>query len=417
LLAGARFETISDVIDRMDRRAMGLLAFGHLTDDINQSFIPAMLPFRIVSLHLTYAAAGTLVLAQAISSSVIQPAIGNLADKRPLPWLIAVGLLLAGGGVALMGVMPSYALVFLAALVSGVGVACFHPEAGRFANYVAGKKKASGMRWFAVGGNLGFAIGPIFATAVIGAWGLHGSLFAALPVCVTGALVFFELPRLRTFLPAQRKAGTSPEFADDWNSFWKLTGFVILRSACYLGLVAFLPLYAIGVLHVSPQLGAAMDSTYLICGIAGTIAGGPLADRFGRRAILIASTASAAALVAAFVALTQTGTAPVALDFVFAAAIGFAIVASQTSFIVLGQEYLPNRIGVATGVTMGLAVSVGGMFSPIFGRIGDAYGLAASVWTIVGLTFAALCFAFTLPPHARRLAYASSGKPSPASAS
>ena len=231
----------------MDRRAMGLLAFGHVTDDINQSFIPAMLPFLIVSLHLTYAAAGTLVLAQAISSSVIQPAIGNLADKRPLPWLIGLGLLLAGGGVALMGIMPTYILVFGAALISGVGVACFHPEAGRFANYVAGPKKASGMRWFAVGGNIGFAIGPLFATAVIGIWGIHGSLFAALPVCLAAALVFFELPRLRTFLPARRKAGTSPEFADDWESFWKLTGFVVLRSACYLGLVAFLPLYAIGV--------------------------------------------------------------------------------------------------------------------------------------------------------------------------
>jgi len=196
-----------------------------------------------------------------------------------------------------------------------------------------------------------------------------------------------------------------------------LTGFVVLRSACYLGLVAFMPLYAIGVLHQPPQIGAALDSTYLICGIAGTIAGGPLADRFGRRAILIGSTSSAATLVAIFIAFSHGGSAPIGLDFVFAALIGFTLVASQTSFIVLGQEYLPNRIGIATGVTMGLAVSVGGMFSPIFGRIGDAYGLAASVWTIVGLTFAALCFAFTLPPHARRLAYASSGKPSPASAS
>ncbi len=396
---------------------MALLAFGHVTDDVNQSFVPAMLPFLIISLHLSYTAAGTLVLAQAISSSVIQPAIGNLADKRPLPWLISAGLLLAGGGVALMGVMPTYPLVFLAALVSGVGVACFHPEAGRFANFVAGPKKASGMRWFAVGGNIGFAIGPLFATAVIAAWGIHGSLFAALPVCISGALVFFELPRLRTFLPAQRKAGTSPEFADDWNSFWKLTGFVVFRSACYLGFVAFLPLYAIGVLHESPQLGAALDSTYLVCGIAGTITGGPLADRFGRRTILIFSTAGAAVLAGAFVALTHGGTASVAVDFAFAGLIGFTLVASQASFIVLGQEYLPNRIGIATGVTMGLAVSVGGLFSPVFGRIGDTFGLTASMWTIVCLTCAALCFAFVLPPHARRLPYARSGNPSPASAS
>ena len=396
---------------------MGLLALGHLTDDVNQSFVPAMLPFLILSMHLTYTAAGALVLAQAISSSVIQPAIGVLADRRPLPWLISVGMLLAGGGVALMGVAPTYPLVFAAALLSGIGVACFHPEAGRFANYVAGTKKATGMRWFAVGGNVGFAIGPVFATAAIGLWGLHGTLVAVIPVLVIGVLVFLELPRLRTFLPARRKAGSLPEFSDDWNSFWKLTGFVVLRSACYLGLVAFIPLYAISVLHASPALAAALDSTYLVCGIAGTIAGGPLADRFGRRAVLIGSTGTAAALIAAFVAVTQTGRTAIAVAFVFAAAIGFAIVAAQTSFIVLGQEYLPNRLGVATGVTMGLAVSVGGMFSPIFGRIGDTFGLAASVWTIVGLACMALAFAFTLPPHARRMPYVSSGNPKVARAS
>jgi FSR family fosmidomycin resistance protein-like MFS transporter len=132
---------------------------------------------------------------------------------------------------------------------------------------------------------------------------------------------------------------------------------------------------------------------------------------------LIASTSSAAVLVAAFIALSHGGSLPIALDFVFAGMIGLTIVASQASFIVLGQEYLPNRIGIATGVTMGLAVSVGGLFSPVFGRIGDVFGLAASMWTIVGLTCAALTFALFLPPHARRLPYLRSGNPSPASAS
>jgi FSR family fosmidomycin resistance protein-like MFS transporter len=129
------------------------------------------------------------------------------------------------------------------------------------------------------------------------------------------------------------------------------------------------------------------------------------------------STGSAAAILAAFIAISHGGSAPVAVDFVFAGLTGFTLVASQASFIVLGQEYLPNRIGIATGVTMGLAVSVGGLFSPVFGRIGDTFGLAASMWTIVGLTCAALCFAFFLPPHARRLPYIRSGNPSPASAS
>ncbi len=391
---------------------MTLLALGHVTDDINQSFIAALLPALIISLHLSLASAGTLVFAQAISSSVVQPAIGHLADRRALPWLISVGLVLAGGGVALMGIAPTYPLVFAAALVSGLGVAMFHPEAARFANYVAGAKKATGMRWFTVGGNVGFAVGPVFATSALAAYGLHGTLLAALPVLVLAALIYVDLPRMRTFVPARRAAGTSPELRDDWTSFTKLSFFVVIRSMAYLGLVSFLPLYAVRVLHVSVPTGAALDTTYLIFGILGTVAGGPLADRFGRRAVMIASTAGAALLVFAFVAATRSAEAPLAVAFVFAAAIGFVLVASQVSFVVLGQEYLPNRLGIASGVTLGLAVSIGGMFSPVLGAIGDAHGLAATVATIAALCALALGFALTLPPR-----YVSSGKPRVASAS
>src|SRR5579875_614513 len=118
---------------RLDVRSMALLATAHLADDVNQTFIPALLPYLIFQRHLTHQTASTLVLCQAVSSSVVQPAIGHLADRRSMPWLIAVGLLLAGGGVALLGILPSMPLLFLAALISGVGAASFHPEAARFA--------------------------------------------------------------------------------------------------------------------------------------------------------------------------------------------------------------------------------------------------------------------------------------------
>jgi len=401
----------------MDKRGMALLAFGHLTDDINQSFIAAVLPFLIISLHLSYTAAATLVLGQAISSSVIQPAIGHLADKRALPWLIPVGLLLAGGGIAFMGIAPSFGWAFLAALVSGIGVACFHPEAARFANYLAGEKKATGMRWFAAGGNVGFAIGPLFATAAIATWGLRGTLAAIVPVSILALLIFIDIPRLKTFLPARRKAGTLPEFGDDWTSFVKLSLFVTVRSMTYLGMVTFIPLYAIGVLHYAPAIGATLLTTFLLSGVLGTIAGGPLADRFGRRVILLGSMAGSCLLVAGFVALTHNGTTPIAVVFALAAVTGFALVASQTAFIVLGQEYLPNRLGVASGVTLGLGVSLGGMFTPVLGAIADAHGLSASLLTIAALCLIALGFAFTLPLHARKLPYVKSGNPKIASAS
>ena len=379
---------------------MALLATAHVADDLNQSFIPAMLPYLILERHLSHQTAGTLVLCQAMSSSVIQPAIGHLADRRSMPWLIAVGLLLAGGGVAALGVLPTMPLLFLAALISGIGVAMFHPEAARFANWVAGDQKASGMRWFTVGGNLGFAVGPAFATAAISAWGLHGTVAAAIPVALIAGVVLLELRRLSTFIPShvkQRKsAGT-----DDWVSFGKLSAFVIVRSMAYLGSVAFLPLYFVEVLHTSPAVGDAALVAYLLSGACGTIAGGPIADRVGRIPVMLWSTGLTVVLFVAFVALTHNG-GPLPLALAIIVVTGFVLVASQASFVVLGQEYLPNRVGLASGVTLGLAVSLGGGLSPVLGAIADAHGVAASLLTIAALAAAGTLIAFTLPNENRR---------------
>src|ERR1700737_3750598 len=117
---------------------MALLGTAHLADDLNQSFIPALLPSLILQWGISHTTAGTLVLAQAISSSVVQPAIGHLADRRSMPWLIPVGLMLAGCGVAAVGFLPTLPLMLFGALVSGLGVAAFHPEAARFADSGAG---------------------------------------------------------------------------------------------------------------------------------------------------------------------------------------------------------------------------------------------------------------------------------------
>jgi FSR family fosmidomycin resistance protein-like MFS transporter len=379
---------------------MALLATAHLADDVNQSFIPALLPLLIVHWHISHATAGTLVLCQAISSSVVQPGIGHLADRRAMPWLIPLGIFLAGSGVALLGVLPTMPMLFAAALVSGIGVAAFHPEAARFANYVSGAKKASGMRWFTVGGNLGFAIGPAFATAAIAAWGLAGTLAAAIPVSVVALVSLIELPRLSRFGPVRNKKRVSAG-NEDWISFGKLSGFVIVRSMAYLGLVAFIPLYVVEVLHGSAAVGGLTDTAFLLAGAAGTIAGGPIADRVGRKPVLIWSTGLTVVLVAVLVVLTGGG-GPLPLAVGILILTGFVLVASQASFIVLGQEYLPNRVGLASGVTLGLAVSLGGGLSPALGAIADHFGVGSTLFTVSALALAATLIAFTLPGETRR---------------
>src|SRR5262249_44177498 len=148
----------------MRTRAIALLSTAHLFDDVNQGVIPALIPFFIAERRYTIAAAAGLVLAGNLASSVLQPLFGQLADRRTPPWLVPAGLLLAGLGVAATGLAPTYALALVSAAASGIGVAAFHPEAARQIYVSSGERRATAMSLFAVGGNLGFAVGPAMAT-------------------------------------------------------------------------------------------------------------------------------------------------------------------------------------------------------------------------------------------------------------
>ena len=169
----------------VDRRGMGALAVGHMMADSCQGAVPALLPFLVSQRGYSYAAASGLILAATVSSSVIQPIFGHYSDRRSLVGLIPLGPVVAGIGIALVGIAPSYLLTFLAVVLSGLGVAAFHPEGSRFANYVSGRKRASGMSFFGLGGNIGFALGPVIVTPLVLAFGLSGTLFMVIP----GALV------------------------------------------------------------------------------------------------------------------------------------------------------------------------------------------------------------------------------------
>ncbi len=379
----------------VDRRAMATLSAGHLFTDVAQGSIPALLPFMIARNHLSYASASALILAATISSSVIQPVFGHLSDRRSLPWLMPLGPALGGLGVALAGVAPSYALTFAAVVLSGIGVAAFHPEGSRFANYVSGARRASGMSLFSVGGNVGFAIGPILITPLVLAFGLHGTLLLIVPTWLMSAVLIFELPRLRTFRSdvvagRVKKSGER----DAWGPFAMLGTVIALRSFVYFGLVTFIPLYYVADLHASKATGNAALAAMLLGGAGGTLIGGPLADRFGRRTIL---TGSMLALPPLVVCLLLSG--PV-LGVVFAALAGAATIMTFAVTIVMGQEYLPGRIGVASGVTIGLSIGLGGVGAPLLGLLADAHGLRAVFEVIAVFPLLALVMVLALPRRA-----------------
>jgi len=371
---------------------MATLSAGHLFTDIAQGSVPALLPFLKSQDHLSYAALSALVLAATISSSVIQPLFGHLSDKRSLPWLMPLGPALGGLGIALAGLAPSYGLTFAAIMLSGIGVASFHPEGSRFANYVSGEKRASGMSLFSVGGNVGFALGPVLVTPLMLAFGLHGTVFVLIPTWLMATMLTVELPRLRRFRTdvvggRVQRAQTR----EAWGPFAVLAGVIALRSFVYFGMVTFIPLYYVSVLHAGKALGNAALSAMLLGGACGTLMGGPLADRFGRRTVLIGSMLLLPPLVVGFLV-----SGPV-LALVFATIAGAVTIATFAVTIVMGQEYLPGRLGVSAGVTIGLSIGLGGVGAPLLGLVGDADGLRAVFETVAVLPLAALPLALALP--------------------
>jgi FSR family fosmidomycin resistance protein-like MFS transporter len=371
---------------------MAMLSAGHLFTDIGQGAIPALLPFLIVHDGLNYASASALILAATISSSVIQPLFGHVSDRRSLPWLMPLGPALSGLGVGLVGIAPSYACTFAAVLLSGVGVAAFHPEGSRFANYVSGSRRSSGMSLFSVGGNIGFALGPVLVTPLVLAFGLPGTLFVIIPTSAMALVLIHELPHLQGFR-RDLKGGRVErmERPAAWGPF-VLLGFVIaLRSFVYFGFVTFIPLYFVHVLHTSKAVASAALTAMLVGGAAGTLIGGPLADRFGRRTVLRASMLALPPLIVAFLLSGP------ALAIVFSALAGAVTIATFAVTIVMGQEYLPGRIGVASGVTIGLSIGLGGIGAPLLGVVADAHGLRAVFELLVVFPLLAMGLAQLLP--------------------
>ncbi|MBV9606262.1 MAG: MFS transporter [Solirubrobacterales bacterium] len=382
----------------VDRRAMAVLSTGHMFTDIAQGSIPALLPFLIADDHISIAAASALVLAATISSSVVQPLFGYMSDRVSLPWLMPLGPALGGLGVALVGFAPNYALTFAAVLLSGLGVAAFHPEGSRFANYVSGARRASGMSRFSVGGNVGFALGPVLVTPLLLAFGLHGTAFVIIPTWLMSAVLLRELPRLKTFRRDLVGGRVAPgeQHHEAWGPFIRLAGVIALRSFVYFGMVTFIPLYYVQVLHSSKALGNGALTAMLLGGAAGTLTGGPLADRFGRRTVLVGSMCAIPPLVVGFLL-----SGPV-LGVVFAALAGAVTIATFAVTIVMGQEYLPGRLGISAGVTIGLSIGLGGVGTPLLGLLGDAAGLRAVFEAVAILPLSALALTLTLPRQTPR---------------
>ncbi len=373
----------------IDKRAMAALAAGHLGTDFANGALPALLPFFVDRFSLSYTLAATLMLASAASSSLIQPVFGLWSDRRGAIWLLPGGVAVAGVGIALAADAPSYWLVLLLVVVSGLGIAAYHPEGSKFAAYASGRKRASGMSAFSIGGNVGFALGPIVATPLVLWFGLRGGLLLALPCLAIAALLLAVSPFLQTFVPARdgRRASTEE---DRLGALTLLLGVIGFRSLAWWGLLTFVPLWEVSLGH-SKSYGNHLLSLMLLAGGIGTIVVGPAADRFGRRPVLLASLVAAAPLIFVFVAVGGVVGA-CALAFV-----GVCVVGTFGLTMVMSQEYLPRHIGMASGLSIGLSIGLGGVAAVALGALADAVDLRSALYVCAAAPVAALVLTLLLP--------------------
>src|SRR5919199_2178398 len=330
----------------IDKRAMTLLAAGHLGTDFANGALPALLPFLVHRFDLSYPLAATLMLASTVSSSVIQPLFGLWSDRRGAIWLLPVGVAVAGLGIAFAADAPSYWLVLLLVVVSGVGIAAYHPEGSKFAAYASGARRASGMSAFSIGGNVGFALGPIAATPIVVAFGLRGGFLLALPCLAIAAALLAAAPFLRGFVPDREAHAHRATGEDRRGAMALLPGVIAFRSLAWFGLVTFVPLWEVSLGH-SKADGNHLLALMLLTGGLGAIVAGPGGERLGRRPVPPARLLATAPPTLVFVLV---GGIPGAIAL---AVVGACVSGPFGVTMVMSQESLPRHIGMASGLSIG----------------------------------------------------------------
>ena len=336
-----------DLLTAIDRprlaewKRMRVWFSAHAVDDLYQGLVPAAIPFFVLERHYSYAAASGLALAATVGSAVPQLLIGLIADRRSVRWMAPLGLILAGVGAGLAGLIHPYPAVFALLVLSGLGVAMFHPPAGRDARRAAGHS-ATAMSYFAAGGSTGFFLAPALATPALDAWGLHAMAFF-IPPAVLMAAILAAHQRRRVAQASSTPHQTGP---DRPRMFALLTAVEVTRSCISFGVNTFVSLYWIRHLGASRDLGGTALTLELAGGILGTLIGGRISDRFGpTRTVQLGNCL----LIPAFAALLLCNNKYAALPLI--AIVGLITNIPFAVLIKLGQDYLPSRPGTAAGVT------------------------------------------------------------------
>lgn len=339
--------------------------------------LPAILPLLIAANGYSYLAAGLLVTAYNVTSSFTQPVIGWLADTKGFSISVSASLMVSAVFVALMGIAGNYSLILAFAILAALGHACFHPTALSLVSRLCSPENRGRITsYFVVGGNLGYAIGPVLTGALVWWLGLPGLLLLLIPaLCMVLALRFL-LPRgIAGFCHDKkteaRPAGSRPSF----RPFLILLVASILRAWAIFAAMTFLPLYLVS--QGYSLVAATVITTFmLLSGVAGQFAGGQISDRIGRKEFLILGLIGA--VPSFYLFFLSTGIVSVLALMLF----GFALWSTFAVAVAMGHELMPGNVGLASGMMLGVAIGFGGLGVAVNGLIADHYSLATALGTI-----------------------------------
>jgi len=359
-----------------------VLSLGHLYSDINQSILFAVLPFLIATYHYDYTTAAMLVTVSNVFGAFVQPFIGMLSDKKNKLLYMTLGVLLASGGMAVTGFISNSFGLCIVVIISGIGVAMFHPQAAKLFNSVSSKNaKGKGMSIFSFGGKVGFTLGTVYIAFLMNLFGMKGTILFLIPGIVFGIVCSFFNKDFENLdvLEVEKKEEVKSEQKDDWSGFIKLCGVVFSRSILSNGISTFLAFYFIQQFSKPNSFASMLLSVFYGIGSI-TLLGGGIADCFGHRKMV---RLSFCIFLPAIFIFTNTSHFVIALIMLIFMSCGESL--SYSPMVVLGQKYLPNHTGFASGIILGLAVSIGAALCPVLGYVSDAYGLnyAFIIMTIV----------------------------------
>jgi MFS transporter, FSR family, fosmidomycin resistance protein len=339
--------------------------------DTYQGALPAILPFFKENLGLSYTVTGTILIVANIASSIVQPLFGFLSDRKEKAFLLPLGGFLAGAGFSLLSITESYALILGLVAVSGLGIAAYHPEGFKTARFFTGERMATGMSVFSVGGNTGMALGPILALSIV-----HYQGFSSLPWMIVPSLAFTAvIIVLRNLVAIPQTEAPVTRGANDRRpkgtrrAFFTLICVVIMRTWTQLGLMTYIPFYYINILKGDPVFAGRMVSLLLVGGAFGTLAGAPLADKWGHRFWLRFSMLGSGLLFPLLFIAEGT------MLFVVVTLLGTILISTFSVTVVMGQNLLPGSLGVASGLLVGFAIGAGGIGVTLLGVIADHFGV------------------------------------------